>query len=95
MVTSEEPLIKSLHRWRKAVVHLAEMEDELLEQGMLPFTAEIMKGNRITIPQEVMERLNLEVNDWILVPVSKLSQTEIPPKRRRKVKQREILGAKG
>lgn len=86
MVKDEESLIKSLRRWRKAVVHLAEMEDELFDQGIVPFTVKIMKGNRITVPQEVMEKLNLEVNNWILVPVSKLLQTEIPPKRRGKSK---------
>lgn len=86
MMMDVEPLIKNLRRWRKAVIHLAETEDELLEQGIVPFTAEITKGNRITIPFDVMEKLSLEVNDWILIPVSKLSQTEIPPKRRRKSK---------
>lgn len=82
----EESLIKSLRRWRNAVVHLAETEDELLEQGVVPFTAEIRKGNRITVPQYVMKKLKLKVGDWILVPVSKVSQAEIPSKRKRRKK---------
>lgn len=74
----EEIIIKNLHRWRNALIHLAEVEDELLEQGFAPFTATLTKGNRITIPLDVMKKLKLEVNDRLLIPVYKLSQTETP-----------------
>lgn len=77
----EEIIIKNLHRWRKAIIHLAQTEGELLQQGFMPFTAEITTGNRITIPLDVMKKLKLEVNDRLLIPAFKLSQSDTPSKK--------------
>ena len=82
IMIDEEIFIKNLHRWRKALTHLAQVEAELLKQGIVPFTAEITTGNRITIPLDVMKKLKLEVNNRVLIPVYKLSQTETPSKKK-------------
>ncbi len=86
MMVDEEVFIKGLRRWHRAIVHLAQTEAELLKQGIVPFTAEITTGNRITIPLDVMKKLQLEINNRVLIPVYKLSQTENPPKKERSPK---------
>lgn len=86
----EEIFLEGLNRWRNALTHLAEVEAELLEQGIVPFTAEITTGNRITVPPYVMTKLKMKVGDWILLPAFKLLRTETPPKKKtRKVTVRK------
>jgi len=76
MEIDEAKLVNSLRRWRKAVEDLGEVEEELYEEGWLVFTSKIMSGNRISVPQEVMERLDLKLGDRVLVPLSRLSKRE-------------------
>jgi len=76
MEIDEAKLVNSLQRWRKAVEDLGEIEEELYKEGWLVFTSKIMSGNRISVPLEVMQRLDLKLGDRVLVPLSRLSKRE-------------------
>ena len=76
MEIDEAKLVNSLQRWRKAVEDLGEIEEELYKEGWLVFTGKIMSGNRISVPLEVMKRLDLKLGDRVLVPLSRLSKRE-------------------
>ena len=79
MKVDEARLVSALQEWFGQVKKLEELEEDLRQEGFAIFAKRIRTQNRVVIPPETMERLEMREGDWVLVLVAKVGKEVAEP----------------
>lgn len=57
--------------------------DELSSEEEMPFIAEVIKGGRLTIPEEIRKLMRIDEGNYVLIKLKVVSRKRLGKKRKR------------